>query len=53
MQLIGITFVTLSPQTPSDTASESWVAPAAVQVKVVLAPCAPIVPKPVGLAVQL
>ena len=53
MQLIGIAFITLSPQTPSDTAIDSWVEPAVVQVKVVLAPCAPIVPMPVGAAVQL
>ena len=53
VQLIGIAFITLSPQTPSETASESWVQPAVVHVKVELAPCAPIVPIPVGAAVQL
>src|SRR5678815_4374682 len=42
-QFSGIAFITLSPQTPSDTAIESCVEPGAVQANVVFAPCAPIV----------
>ncbi len=54
VQLIGMMLLRLSPQTPSEIAIESDVAPTAVQVNMVLAePGAATVPTPAGVAVQV
>src|SRR5215831_4781458 len=52
VQLIGMTFIRLSPQMPSDTAIEMLVVPIALQVNVVAAALGPSAPVPAVEDVQ-